>query len=84
MAQSDLVNANTAYRKASALQPDNHEFIFWHALRLAAAGQADESLPLFNKAFDMWPRWRELVQRMPASGLLPDDPDLMQRIIFAE
>jgi uncharacterized Ntn-hydrolase superfamily protein len=81
MTQADLENANAAYGKASALVPDNHELIFWHALTLAAAGQVDESLPLFKKAFDMWPRWRELVQRMPASGLLPDDPELMKRIL---
>jgi uncharacterized Ntn-hydrolase superfamily protein len=80
MAQADVENANLAYGKASALVPDNHELIFWHALTLAAAGQVDESLPLFRKAFAMWPRWRELVQRMPASGLLPDDPALMRRI----
>jgi hypothetical protein len=29
----------------------------------------------------MWPRWRELVQRLPAAGLLPDDPALMKRIL---
>ena len=81
MAQGDLENANAAYGKASALVPGNHELIFWHALTLSAAGQVDEALPLFSKAFGMWPRWRELVQRMPASGLLPDDPKLMQRII---
>jgi hypothetical protein len=41
----------------------------------------DESLPLFEKAFMMWPRWRELVPRLPASGLLPDDEELMQKIL---
>ena len=84
MTQADLANAKAAYGKASALVPDNHELIFWHALTLAAAGQVDESLPLFSKAFEMWPRWRELLQRMPASGLLPDDPELMQRIVSLE
>jgi putative CocE/NonD family hydrolase len=81
MTEADLIHATAAYGKASELVPDNHELIFWHALTLAAAGQVDDSLPLFDKAFDMWPKWRELVQRMPASGLLPDDPELMQRII---
>lgn len=84
MARADLENAKAAYGQASALVPGNHELIFWHALTLAAAGQVDESLPLFSTAFDMWPRWRELVQRMPASGLLPDDPELMRRITSVE
>lgn len=58
--------------------------IFWHAATLAADGRVDESLPLFRKAFDAWPRWRELVQRLPAAGLLPDDPALMARILAVD
>jgi uncharacterized Ntn-hydrolase superfamily protein len=81
MSRDDLKNATAAYGRASALVPDNHELVFWHALTLAAAGQVDDSMPLFSKAFQMWPLWRELVQRMPAAGLLPDDPELMQRIV---
>ncbi len=81
MASGDIEKTTAAYRDASALMPDNHELIFWHALTLAAYGQVDESLPLFSKAFAMWPLWRELVQRMPAAGLLPDDAEIMQRIV---
>jgi uncharacterized Ntn-hydrolase superfamily protein len=84
MTRSDLDNAKVSYGSASALLPDNHELIFWHALTLAAAGQVDDSLPLFDRAFSMWPRWRELVERMPASGLLPDDPVMMERITSLE
>ena len=81
VAKGDLDNGKDAYRQASDLVPDNHELIFWHALTLAAAGKVDESLPLFSKAFRMWPLWRELIVRMPASGLLPDDPEMMRRIL---
>lgn len=81
MSRSDLDSARASYGKASALQPDNHELIFWHALTLAAAGEVDDSLPLFSKAFEMWPKWRELVVRMPAAGLLPNDAEIMQRIV---
>ena len=70
-----------AYGAAEALLPDSHEMIFWHAATLAGAGQVDESLPLFGKAFAMWPPWRELVTPLPASGLLPDDPELMRKIL---
>jgi len=84
MIEGDLTNTMAAYSKASAFQPDNHELIFWHALTLAANGQVDESLPLFQQAFEMWPKWRVLVQRMPAAGLLPEDPELMQRITSLE
>jgi len=84
MTNGDTENAVIAYSSAEALVPDSHEMIFWHAATLAAAGDVDESLPLFRKAFAMWPRWRDLVQRLPASGLLPDDPELMERILSLE
>lgn len=84
MTVGEVEKAVLAYSSAEALVPDSHEMIFWHAATLAANGKVEESLPLFKKAFDMWPLWRELVQRLPASGLLPDDPELMRRIISVE
>jgi uncharacterized Ntn-hydrolase superfamily protein len=81
MMLGEIESAVKAYADAEALVPDSHEMIFWHAATLAADGQVDESLPLFSKAFSMWPKWRELVTRLPASGLLPDDPELMQKIV---
>ena len=73
-----------AYSAAEALVPDSHEMIFWHAATLAGAGQVDESLPIFARAFELWPQWRELVPRLPAAGLLPDDDDLIERILSAK
>ncbi|MFQ5548003.1 MAG: DUF1028 domain-containing protein, partial [Woeseia sp.] len=69
MTDGEVEKAVAAYGAAEALVPDSHEMIFWHAATLAADGRVEESLPLFAKAFDMWPLWRELVQRLPASGL---------------
>ena len=84
MTNGEVEKAVIAYSGAEALVPDSHEMIFWHAATLAAGGRVDESLPLFKKAFDMWPLWRELVQRLPASGLLPDDPELMEKILAVD
>jgi uncharacterized Ntn-hydrolase superfamily protein len=84
MTNGEVEKAIEAYSGAEALVPDSHEMIFWHAATLAADGRVDESLPLFARAFEMWPLWRELVQRLPAAGLLPDDPQLMQKIISVE
>ena len=81
MMLGEIDQAVGAYGDAESLVPDSHEMIFWHAATLAGAGQVDEALPLFAKAFSMWPLWRELVPRLPASGLLPDDEDLIERII---
>lgn len=80
MAEGDVAAASEAYGAASKLVPENHETYFWHAVTLASAGRVDEALPLFGKAFELWPRWRELVPRLPASGLLPEDAVLIERI----
>lgn len=84
MTADDIEAAVAAYSAAAALAPDSHEMIFWQAATLAGAGEVDESLPLFEQAFAMWPQWRELVTRLPASGLLPDDPELMAKILSTD
>lgn len=84
MTEGEVENAVEAYSKAEEIMPDNHEMVFWHAATLASVDRVDESLPLFARAFRMWPKWRELVTRLPAAGLLPDDPALMQRILAAK
>jgi len=84
MTNHEIDAAVEAYSAAEAIVPDSHEMIFWHAATLAGAGRVDESLPLFERAFAMWPKWRELVTRLPASGLLPDDPELMAKILSTD
>jgi uncharacterized Ntn-hydrolase superfamily protein len=59
------------------------EMIFWHAVALVNMKRVDEALPLFAKAFEMEAGWRELTPRLPRSGLLPDDPRLIERIVGA-
>lgn len=84
MTRGDMAAALAHYAAAERMAPDNHEMVFWHAVTLAANGRVDEALPLFAKAYGMWPKWRELVARLPKSGLLPDDPALIARIIAAK
>jgi uncharacterized Ntn-hydrolase superfamily protein len=84
MTEGDVEKAVEAYGAAEALVPDSHEMVFWHAVTLAGAGKVEQALPLFEKAFVMWPKWRELIPRLPASGLLPDDPDLLAEILAEE
>jgi uncharacterized Ntn-hydrolase superfamily protein len=57
------------------------EMIYWHAVALVNMNRIEEALPLFARAFQMEPSWRELTRRLPKSGLLPDDPTLIERII---
>ncbi len=83
MTRGAVAEAVEAYGRAEALAPDSHEMVFWHAVTLANVGRVDESLPLFERAFQMWPDWRLLVPRLPDAGLLPDDPALIERIVAA-
>jgi len=75
-----------AAEQLAANNPDIHptryaEMLYWHAVALVNMGRVDESLPLFRKAFALHPAWRELTPRLPKSGLLPDDPKIIQRIV---
>jgi uncharacterized Ntn-hydrolase superfamily protein len=81
MTQGDVESAVEAYSIAEVPAPDSHEMVCWHAATLAGVGRLDEALPLFRRAFAMWPDWRKLVPRLPAAGLLPDDPQLIDRIV---
>jgi uncharacterized Ntn-hydrolase superfamily protein len=83
MTTGNVAAAVEAYSKAQALAPDSHEMLFWTAATLATEGKLDEALPLFARAFELWPDWRLLVPRLPASGLLPDDPALIEKILAA-
>jgi uncharacterized Ntn-hydrolase superfamily protein len=62
-------------------QSRHAEMIYWHAVALVNMNRTDEALPLFARAFQMEPSWRELTPRLPRSGLLPDDPKLIERIL---
>ena len=59
------------------------EMIYWHAVALVNMKRVDESMPLFAKAFQLEPSWRELTPRLPHANLLPDDPKLIERITSA-
>lgn len=77
----DWACAEREYGAAQALQPDNHEMAFWHAVALATNGPLEPAVPLFRKAFAAEPRWRELVKRLPAVDQLPKDPALLEQIL---
>lgn len=79
--KKDNEGALREYGAAEKLVPDNAEMIYWHAVALVNMGRVDESLPLFRKVFAMDKNWATLTPRLPKSGLLPDDPKLIQRIL---
>src|SRR5258708_2413279 len=77
----DNEGALREYAAAEKLVPDSAEMIYWHAVALANMGRVEESLPLFKKVFAMDHNWVDLTPRLPRAGLLPDDPQLIQRIV---
>ena len=79
--KKDNEGALREYSAAEKLVPDNAEMIYWHAVALVNMGRVDESLPLFRKVFAMDNNWRTLTPRLPKSGLLPDDPAIIQKIV---
>ncbi len=79
--KNDTTGMLREYGAAEQIAPDNLEMVYWHAVALVNAGKVDESLPLFRKCFAADRNWRTLTPRLPKSGLLPEDPKLMSRIL---
>jgi tetratricopeptide (TPR) repeat protein len=83
----ELVAANKVdeallqYARAAELAPEILELPFWQAVTLVTVGREDEALPIFARVFAQEPQWVELLPRLPAAKLLPDDPALIQRIL---
>jgi len=74
-------DALAEYGQAEALLPDNLEMKFWHAVSLVNAGRVEAALPLFAGIFGQDERWRELVPRLAAAGLLATRQAVVERII---
>ncbi|HEY9501519.1 MAG TPA: DUF1028 domain-containing protein, partial [Pyrinomonadaceae bacterium] len=79
--KKDNEGALREYSAAEKLVPENAEMIYWHAVALVNMGRVDESLTLFRKVFAMDQNWVTLTPRLPKSGLLPDDPAIIKRIV---
>ncbi len=81
--RKDVAGALREYGAAEKLVPDSAEMVYWHAAALVEAGRLEESLPIFARAFALEPAWRTLTPKLPAAGLLPDDPAVIRRIVEA-
>jgi len=79
-AAGDLEGALTEYAAAHAKQPNNAELAFWHGVTLAANGREPEARELLERAYAERDGWRELLRRLPESGLFPDDGELIARL----
>jgi uncharacterized Ntn-hydrolase superfamily protein len=80
-AAGDVEGALEEYEAAHRSQPDNLELAFWHGVALAANGREDEAAQILRRAFAADSGWAELLKRLPAAGLFPDDGELIARLI---
>jgi uncharacterized Ntn-hydrolase superfamily protein len=66
----DMDGSLEAYEQARTLLTGNDEATFWTAILMADAGRVEEGRALLADIASREPGWRELLQRLPAAGLL--------------
>ncbi len=79
-AAGDVEGSLAEYAAAHHKQPQNPELAFWHGVALAANGQEDEARAVLSEVFAQSSEWAELLRRLPAAGLFPDDERLIARV----
>jgi uncharacterized Ntn-hydrolase superfamily protein len=80
LSKGDADAAFTAYDTAANLAPHLLELPFWQAITLIETGREEQAFPILKKVISAEPDWLLLIERLPAAGLLRDDPELMQKI----
>lgn len=78
-----LIELRLAYdgREGATEAPtENTELRFWYAVNIAAAGKIDEAKPILDEIYAVDDNWRELLRRLPASGLFPNDAELVDKL----
>jgi uncharacterized Ntn-hydrolase superfamily protein len=69
------------YELAHEIAPDNVEIAFWYGLALASIGRVEEGRQLVQRATAASDGWAELLRRLPQTGLMPDDPELLSTLL---
>ena len=68
-------------RRLVDLDRDNPEGWFWDGVRMAFGGDVDAGCASVSRAFAADGCWRELLARLPPTGLIPDDRDVLDRLL---
>ena len=80
MTEKKVAEALQEYAASAQIAPEIVELPFWQAVTLASIGKEAEAAPIFTAVFAKEPIWAELLERLPAAGLFPDDKPLIARI----
>ena len=86
LAKKDMQGALAAYQAALAFATDQAtggEIPFWVGVTLVSIDQVNEALPYFQRAYRQDPHWADLILRLPAAELLPNEKPLLDKIIAA-
>ncbi|MCZ6688240.1 MAG: DUF1028 domain-containing protein [Planctomycetota bacterium] len=84
--EKEMDKAMAAYKEATTIVPDeatNGEAAFWVGITLVGEKRLDEAIPYMIRAYRQDKNWAVLVPRLPASGLLPDDEGLIEKLVAA-
>lgn len=84
MAANKSEAARQSYQQAAHLAPDIDEIRFWQAVTTVESSSLNEALPIFQEVFAQNANWAELVKRLPASGLMTDNPKVMAAILAVQ
>ena len=81
--QDKISKALEEYKKAEEYYPENPELPYWTAITLAGEGKLEKALPIFKRVFAKNPNLKKMTPRLVKSGLLPDDEELLDKIMSA-
>jgi uncharacterized Ntn-hydrolase superfamily protein len=76
----NIAEARRLYVDLRGLVVGTREPLFWYAKALVEAGHVDEALVTFGEVFAVEPVWKDLIDRLVASGHFPDDPKIIQKV----
>jgi len=80
LSKGEIEQALQAFSRAAAMVPQNPELPFWHGVALLNMGRLEEARPIFEKVFRAEPIWAELLERLPAAGLLEASPEVVRQV----
>lgn len=83
LALNDVDGAMSEYAAAAQMMPNNVEIKYWAAITMITAGREKEAMPYFKEVFAKDRNWIDVTKRLPAAGLLPDDPGMIEKILGA-
>ena len=77
----NMEKALKEYDAAEKMFPENLEMKFWKAVALANSGRLEEAKPIFQSVFEADKNWKEMITRLPPSGILTISEAELKEII---